>query len=98
MGDLLPCPFCGGSGRMWQQARGWATVGCENGSHVCPVQPYITGPDADAVAAWNTRVLQPDTAPGVASEAEREDATRQAAPDEPNPNLDTTLNAERSAS
>lgn len=67
---LLPCPFCGGAGRLRKEKpappelpKGWWTVTCVNSTsrafdcgHGCGVSPMANGDTLEeAVSDWNTR-------------------------------------------
>ncbi|MBW6523473.1 Lar family restriction alleviation protein [Sphingomonas sp. RHCKR47] len=62
---LLPCPFCAGPGHLrhsiFEIDAGWHVV-C-HGRKDCPLycsEPYqVHGSEADAIAAWNTRLSSP---------------------------------------
>jgi hypothetical protein len=74
--ELLNCPFCGGNARLWQQSRGHAVVGCEAGSHNCRASPTVSGPEAQAIAAWNRRIPSRGGVEELADRATDEALTR----------------------
>jgi len=52
---LLPCPFCGGEAEIWRaHMERTAWIGCMGKCSVLVSREYKT--DAEAIAAWNTRV------------------------------------------
>ena len=53
MTELLPCPFCGGGSRTYRTIVG-RFVACCNNPFCASVGPF--GTEAEAVAAWNTRI------------------------------------------
>jgi Lar family restriction alleviation protein len=58
--DLKPCPFCGGEAEINPLALATSdfNVACFNGE--CPVEPQTRGETKDeAIAAWNTRAVDP---------------------------------------
>ncbi len=57
--ELKPCPFCGGEALAIQSWEGDAhDVGCFNGE--CIVEPHTWAETKDeAIAAWNTRAVDP---------------------------------------
>ena len=60
--DLKPCPFCGGEAIAHPCALEGDDhdVGCFNGE--CPVEPHTWAETKDeAIAAWNTRAVDPAT-------------------------------------
>ena len=56
--ELLPCPFCGGACEMWNANNGRpAWIACMGRCAVLISKEHKT--DAEAIAAWNTRTLDP---------------------------------------
>jgi Lar family restriction alleviation protein len=58
--DLKPCPFCGGEAEINPLALETSdfNVACFSGE--CPVEPQTRGETkAEAIAAWNTRAVDP---------------------------------------
>lgn len=49
---LLPCPFCGGKGLFYKQAKGWLVKCQDCGASKNVFTRYIT----QALAEWNARV------------------------------------------
>lgn len=58
--DLLPCPFCGGSGRVLRHHRYAVTIHCRD----CECDGPDMGTEDEAIAAWNRRA-SPSPAGGV---------------------------------
>jgi hypothetical protein len=69
-GQVMPCPFCGGDGRLIEQdpmppeiTAAWWTVECSRATrrhylrgNGCPVAPMAIGDtSAEALTRWNTR-------------------------------------------
>lgn len=57
--DLLPCPFCGGEARKWQDpghSAAWF-IGCDGGDidRDCFGSIHWAETEAEAITAWNTR-------------------------------------------
>jgi hypothetical protein len=59
--ELEPCPFGGGEGRLMRGEKYWRAY-CEGSP--CPTDPMTAGhlTEAEAIAAWNTRVIQSSNA------------------------------------
>lgn len=50
---LLPCPFCGGAGRIYRSGVHWFAVVCED----CGLATRGVQPRERVIALWNTRTL-----------------------------------------
>lgn len=64
--ELMPCPFCGGPGKLWirrvAEDAMMAVVECEQcGASREPLEDAYA-PTADAIEAWNFRTPSPSTA------------------------------------
>jgi hypothetical protein len=56
MSDLLPCPFCGGAGRVsWSRDREIVNIRCELWPHECLGAGPNCLEEPAAIAAWNRR-------------------------------------------
>jgi len=74
---LSPCPFCGGEAEIWRaHMERTAWIGCMGKCSVLVSREYKT--DADAIAAWNTRVPADHTAAVQAAVAKAVEAEREA--------------------
>lgn len=65
--DLLPCPFCGGEARKWQDPSHSAAwfIGCDDGDRDCFGSINWAETEAEAIAAWNTRATPAAMTPEV---------------------------------
>ena len=56
---LLPCPFCGGEARKWQDPSHSAAwfIGCDDGDRDCFGSFHWAETEAEAIEAWNRRAL-----------------------------------------
>lgn len=61
MSDLKPCPFCGGNARIWQDpsTRTAWFIGCDDAEQDCLGSVHWAGTQAEAIAAWNARTVDP---------------------------------------
>lgn len=73
MSDLLPCPFCGGEARVWQDPSHSKAffIGCDDGETDCFGATQWAKTEPEAIAAWNHREIpaaqpSPDVAALVA--------------------------------
>ena len=68
---LLPCPFCGGVARKWQDPSHSAAwfIGCDDGDTDCFGSIHWAETEAEAIAAWNRRAIP---APDARADALRE--------------------------
>jgi len=72
---LSPCPLCGGEAEIWRaHMERTAWIGCMGKCSVLVSREYKT--DADAIAAWNTRVPADHTAAVQAAVANAVEAER----------------------
>ena len=54
MSDLKPCPFCGGEASTYSMETWWVSHACDCLGKYVGTKEYAT--EAEAIAAWNTRV------------------------------------------
>lgn len=56
---LLPCPFCGGEARKWQDPSHSAAwfIGCDDGDRDCFGSIHWAETEAEAIASWNRRAI-----------------------------------------
>lgn len=57
MDELLPCPFCGGAAEQNHTTTRWWVTCCDSD---CAGDGPIRESEAEAVAAWNQRVVKPE--------------------------------------
>lgn len=52
---LLPCPFCGGEGKVSEFHSFWYKSGCSNLNCFAYITSLVFQTKEEAIAAWNTR-------------------------------------------